>query len=134
MNKITKTFNGHPVDIIQHEGKPWLVAMDIAKALGYRNASKVMQSINRETVGLGRRNRYIVAIINEAGIKELTTKGRKPESHRFGLWAEAEVFGRVPAVDSPTGAPSVCPLGTIIQLLQKIQRDGCACSCSGGSH
>lgn len=135
MNTTIKTFNRQPIGIIEQDGETWLAAKDIAKALGYGNATKVIQCINPANVN---RSSYIIAI-NQAGVRELAYKGRKPKLQQFHRWALEEVFNKVqptaaPAMPPVQSVPSACPLGAIIQLLQQMQRDGGGCQCSGGSH
>lgn len=126
MSHSIKKYNGHPIGIIEQDGTPWLVAVDIARALDYTNSSKVIRSISECNLLRIHHNGYKVIIINEEGIKELTTTSRKRDALQFGEWVQREVFGK--------GSPSGCPLGAIIEILQAMQRDGCGCKCSGGSH
>lgn len=134
MNTITKTFNRQPIGIIEQDGTPWLLAKDVAKALGYGNTSKVIHCLSPANV---KRIGKMVAI-NKAGVLELAANGRKMLIPQFNQWANKEVFNKVQPLAVPECKPPVassgCPLGAIIQLLQQMQRDGCACSCSGWSH
>lgn len=128
MNIITKTFNGQPIGIIEHDGTAWLAAKDITKTLGYTNSSKVIHCLSPANV---KRINHAV-IINQAGVRELAARGRKRYASQFNQWANKEVFGKVQPIVVPVCNPPVassdCPLGAIIQLLQQMQRDGC-CQC-----
>lgn len=132
----TKTFNGHPIGITMHEGRPWLVAVDIAKALGYGNSAKVIHCINPLNVN---REGYTLTI-NEAGIQELADKGRKPLLPQFSQWAVQEVFNKVQPtvapvsqpVCKPSGVPAGCPFGFLMQMFQQMQQAGRGCGCSCG--
>lgn len=122
MNTITKTFNGRHIGIIEHEGELWLTAVNVAKALGYGNSAKVIHCISPTNVKrIGN-----TVTFNEAGMRELAANGRKTLLPQFSQWAAREVFAR--------GESSGCPLGTLIEVLQQMQRKGCVCSCSSECH
>ncbi|HCI53159.1 MAG TPA: hypothetical protein DE312_07600 [Gallionella sp.] len=135
MNTTIKTFGKHPIGIIEQDGGTWIAAKDIAKALGYPNATKIIQCINPANVN---RSSYVITV-NREGVKELAYKGRRSGLQQFHRWALKEVFNKgqpaaAPAVPLVQSVPSACPLGAILEILQKLQHDGCGCQCSGGSH
>jgi prophage antirepressor-like protein len=135
MNTTIKTFGKHHIGIIEQDGGTWIAAKDIAKALKYTNATKVTQCISPANVN---RSSYIITI-NQEGVRELAYKGKKPQRQQFHQWALKEVFNKVQPAAAPTvppvqSVPSACPLGAILEILQKLQRDGCGCQCSGGGH
>lgn len=136
MNTIIKTFNRHSIGIIEQDGGTWIAAKDIAKALKYTNATKVIQCISPANVN---RSSYIITI-NQDGVRELAYKGKKPQRRQFHQWALVEVFNKVqpvapaPVIPPVQSVPSACPLGAILEILQELQRDGCGCQCSGRSH
>ncbi|HET7833202.1 MAG TPA: Bro-N domain-containing protein [Gallionella sp.] len=124
MNITTKAFNGQPIGITEREGKPWLIVADIAKALGYLNTGKATDRISKAHLSNITRNGYRATITNEAGLYELLVNSRKKEAQEFSQWAAREVFAQA--------ASSGCLLGVLIEVLQQMQRNGRACSCSGG--
>ncbi|MEI7455883.1 MAG: Bro-N domain-containing protein [Nitrosomonadales bacterium] len=126
MNIITKTFNGQPVGITEQDGTAWLIVADIATALGYQRTHKATMRISKANLSSTMRTGWSVGTTNEAGLGELLLNSRKAKAREFSQWAASEVFTK--------GASNGCHLGAIIQLLQQMQRDGCACSCSGGNH
>lgn len=79
-------------------GKPWFVANDIAKALGYEDARRaVIQHVSdhdraeRPVIdSMGRNQR--TNCINEAGMYALVMSSRLPSAQRFKDWVHSEVL------------------------------------------
>lgn len=82
--------NGFWLSVVELDGAPWFVAMDVAKALGYRDAHNMARRLDDNEVRTlivstngGDRE---ATIINESGLYSVILKSRKPEARRFKSW------------------------------------------------
>lgn len=103
-------FNSHEVRIIDRNGEPWFVAVDVCNALGYLNTSKAIgdhldaDEKANESLGLAGSP---ANIISESGLYALVLRSRKPEARKFAKWVTAEVLpalrktGAYAVVDRP---------------------------------
>ena len=79
------------------DGEPWFVGKDVAKALGYSNASKsiadhvdIEDKLNNESLSsLGQRGGWI---INESGLYSLILSSKLPTAKKFKRWVTSEVL------------------------------------------
>ena len=84
------------VRVIERDGAPWFVAVDVCRALGISNASDMVSSLDDDersidtTDTLGGHQEVIV--ISESGLYALVFKSRKPQAIRFRKWVTAEVL------------------------------------------
>lgn len=80
------------------DGEPWLVASDVAKILGYRNAPDMTRRIDPEDVSTTRSARSTsggnpnVSIINESGVYNAVFGSFRPEAKTFRRWVTREVL------------------------------------------
>lgn len=78
------------------DGEPWFVAMDVARALGLRDADRITRrldlcdfhTLSRGTSGLSRD----MQIINESGLYCAVLASKKPEAKAFKRWVTSEVL------------------------------------------
>ena len=83
-NPTIFNFNKQPIQIVVKQYEPWFVASDVAKVLGYRNASDAARLLDGDEKGthnlrtLGGEQKVI--IVNESGLYALVLKSRKPEA------------------------------------------------------
>lgn len=96
MHQITQfQFEQHEVRIVEINGEPWWIAMDVADSLGYSDAYKMTSRLdedekqNLQIGGFGNRG---VTIINESGLYSAVLGSEKPEAKRFKKWVTAEVL------------------------------------------
>lgn len=98
MNNQLQVFNNSlfgEVRFINMEGKPFAVANDVAKALGYKNTSKATSDHCK-----GITKRYILTnggqqelnIIPESDIYRLIIKSKLPQAEKFEQWVMEEVL------------------------------------------
>lgn len=72
-------------------GQPWFVGKDVAKVLGYKNASKALidhvdeeDKLNNESLSsLGQRGGWMV---NESGLYSLIMSSKLPTAKQFKRW------------------------------------------------
>lgn len=86
------------VRFIEVEGKPYAVAKDIAKALGYSNPQKAIRDhckgVN-ETVTPTNGGNQIIKIIPESDIYRLIFKSKLPQAEKFEKWVMEEVLPQI---------------------------------------
>lgn len=77
------------------KGEPWVLALDVAKALGYSDAEAMTRKLdkdeiqNRQIVGFGNRG---VNLINESGLYHAIITSYKPEAEKFRKRVTSEVL------------------------------------------
>lgn len=80
-------YEGHQVRVIVIDDEPWLVAADIARALGYGSAKDALRMVDESEKG-----RHLVptpggeqqvSILSEGGMYELLFLSRRPDAKRF---------------------------------------------------
>lgn len=109
-NIIHFDFNSHAVRVIDDNGEPWFVAMDVAEVLDYSDAHKMTSKLdedekqNRQIRGSGFNPKGTI-LINEAGLYSCILTSQKPEAKPFKRWVTHEVL---PAIRK-TGVYSVRP-------------------------
>jgi hypothetical protein len=104
----TFSFKGADVRILDRDGEPWWVAVDVGRALGLKgNGHDLTKHLDGDEKGaisnrtLGGNQR--VVCVNESGLWALVLQSRKPEAKEFRKWATSEV---IPSIRK-TGAYSV---------------------------
>lgn len=124
-NPTIFNFNKQPIQIVVKQYEPWFVASDVAKVLGYRNASDAARLLDGDEKGthnlrtLGGEQKVI--IVNESGLYALVLKSRKPEAKPFRRWVTSEVLPTI----RKTGGYS-CPIATITPSQQLRLREAVA--------
>ena len=87
------------VRFIEVEGKPYAVANDVAKALGYSNPSKATNDHCKNSSlvwgndSLGRQQQF--KIIPESDIYRLIFKSKLPQAEKFEKWVMEEVLPQI---------------------------------------
>lgn len=138
----TFKFGDQQIRVIDKDGQPWFVAVDLAKALGYHNTHDAGRLLDDDEKGahivrtLGGKQKLV--IVNESGMYALVLKSRKPEAKPFRRWVTSEVLpsirkngsyvkpgtilhSKFPHVHfEPMPAGSVCFTPDEIELLQTI--------------
>lgn len=110
-------FEGVRVRVIMIEGKPWFVASDVAKVLGYRDAANGVRAARLRK----HQHRYSdvstpsgtqrMHVISEAGLYRMVMRSERPEAEAFQDWIEGEVIPSLLAKGTYTvpGAESALP-------------------------
>lgn len=89
-------FNNSEIRLIVRAGEPWFITADVARVLGYRDASNAGRVLDDDEKGT-----HIVStpggdqkvtVINESGLYALVLRSRKPEARKFAKWVTAEVL------------------------------------------
>jgi prophage antirepressor-like protein len=97
-------FGKRKVRVVEIDGNPWFVAMDVCKVLDLGNITEALRNhpenevddfSNTEVVSapdsIGRKNPRL-KIINEPGLYRLVFQSRKPEAEAFKTWVFWEVL------------------------------------------
>lgn len=113
------TFDGAAVRVITDpDSTPWFVAADVARILGYSEASALTRSLdfddekglrNVQTLG----GHQMLAVVNEAGLYSAILRSRVEKAKSFRRWVTHEVL---PAIRK-TGGYSTAPALTGPQLM-----------------
>ena len=92
---MIQVFEGHQVRIVVRGGKPWFVAVDVARVLGYERPDQAIRDHCKgaETYPLASRGqvRYL-KIIPERDVYRLVMRSRLPSAERFEEWVVGEVL------------------------------------------
>ena len=89
-------FNNSEIRLIVRAGEPWFITADVARVLGYRDASNAGRVLDDDEKGT-----HIVStpggdqkvtVINESGLYSAILKSRKEEAKRFKTWVTSEVL------------------------------------------
>lgn len=92
---IPFSFHSNELRVLERDGEPWFVAMDIAEVLGYSDAQAMTRRLdddetqNLQIVGFGNRG---ATVINESGMYSAILGSTKPEAKAFKKWVTSEVL------------------------------------------
>lgn len=96
MEIVKQVFSGQEIRMVERDGEAWMVAADVAKALGYRDAGNMTRILDEDEKGTqivstpgGSQE---MAIVNEAGIYRAIFASRKEEARQFKRWLAHELL------------------------------------------
>lgn len=96
---------------VEIDGEFWLVAYDVARALGYQNGSR---DVNRHVDEEDRKTMDVVdvygnerpmIVINESGVYSLIFSSKLPDAKKFKKWVTSEVLPSVRQTGSYSTQP-----------------------------
>ena len=93
MKLETFDFNSHAVRVVDQNGEPWFVAVDVCRILDLQNVTQALGALDsdeRAMFNIGRQGE--TNIISESGMYVLVLRSRKPEAKKFRKWVTAEVL------------------------------------------
>lgn len=109
--------------IVEMNGEPWMVGVDVAKALGYaapRNAiaSHVDEEDKTSALirGTGSNYKSMAILINESGLYSLVLSSKLPGAKRFRRWVTNEVL---PSIRKDGGYIKTAPGMTDADIMAK---------------
>lgn len=98
-NEIVKSFENDRfgnMRVIERDGNPWFVAMDVCRALEINNGRMACARLDEDEKGVslidtlgGIQN---LTIVNESGLYSLILGSRKPEAKEFKRWVTHDVL------------------------------------------
>jgi prophage antirepressor-like protein len=122
MTKQLQTFENKEfgkVRVVEIDGQPWFVGMDVTKKLGYRNSRDALfKHVDGEDKGVANcdtlRGKQNLTVINESGLYSLMFSSKLPAAKDFKRWVTSEIL------------PSVRLHGAYItdETLRRLQEDG----------
>ena len=116
------------------DGEPWAAAIDVAKALGYKEPQKAIRThVDPEDKGVSKMDtpggNQDVVIINESGLYSLILSSKLPNAKRFKRWVTSEVLPAIRKTgtysskpETPTFEPKRTSVGEIASLLLQIRQ------------
>jgi prophage antirepressor-like protein len=90
-------FGQQKVRVVERDGEPWWVAIDVCRALGMSDPRRSTDRLDREDwtitpVPDANGHEQPTVIINESGLYSLILRSRKPEAREFKRWVTSEVL------------------------------------------
>ena len=116
------------------DGEPWAAAIDVAKALGYKEPQKAIRThVDPEDKGVSKMDtpggNQEVVIINESGLYSLILSSKLPKARAFKRWVTSEVLSALRKTGSysvkpepPMFEPKRTSVGEIASLLLQIRQ------------
>lgn len=116
------------------DGEPWAAAIDVAKALGYKEPQKAIRThVDPEDKGVSKMDtpggNQEVVIINESGLYSLILSSKLPKAKAFKRWVTSEVLPALRKTGSysvkpepPVFEPKRTSVGEIASLLLQIRQ------------
>ena len=116
------------------DGEPWAAAIDVAKALGYKEPQKAIRThVDPEDKGVSKMDtpggNQEVVIINESGLYSLILSSKLPKAKAFKRWVTSEVLPTLRKTGSysvkpepPMFEPKRTSVGEIASLLLQIRQ------------
>ena len=116
------------------DGEPWAAAIDVAKALGYKEPQKAIRThVDPEDKGVSKMDtpggNQEVVIINESGLYSLILSSKLPKARAFKRWVTSEVLPTLRKTGSysvkpepPMFEPKRTSVGEIASLLLQIRQ------------
>lgn len=87
---LSQVFGKHEIRAVERDGEVWLVASDVAKVLGYRDAANLTRRLMEDEKGYSNLSTLggdqEVAIINEAGTYRAIFASSRQEAEAFKRW------------------------------------------------
>jgi len=97
MNNLTIfTYSSNSIRVVEIDGQPWFVAMDVCKVLSITEKSRGyavarLQDDERTLYQIQKGSRS-VSVISESGLYRLIMRSDKPEARKFQDWVTREVL------------------------------------------
>lgn len=96
MLNIQKTFQGHPVRIVEVDGLPHFVLADVCRVLDLTSPHKVASRLDEDEKGRTQiptpGGLQEVATVSESGLYAVILRSDKPQARPFRKWITAEVL------------------------------------------
>lgn len=94
--KIFESSEFGKVRVVEHEGQPWFVASDVAKALGYELPNDAVNAyckkLNKFSYGKSPQGAMPYNIIPESDVYRLVMRSNPPSADRFLDWVVEEIL------------------------------------------
>lgn len=95
-DRVFNFLGKHPVRVVIKNEAAWFVAADLARALGFRDATNATRGLEDDERGTHivstPTGQQLMTIVNESGAYALVFNSRRPEAKVFRKWITAEVL------------------------------------------
>jgi prophage antirepressor-like protein len=94
-NIIPFSFDQKQVRVIQRDGEPWFVAVDVCKVLGLSNPTEAVRHLDddeKSTLSITEGKYSKANAVNESGLYTLVMRSNKPEAKKFRKWVTSTVL------------------------------------------
>lgn len=127
-------FEGSLVRVVEDQGRVWFIAVDVARVLGYRDASNMIRILDDDEKGTHKvstlRGDQDLSIISESGIFHAALKSRRPEAVRLRRWVTGDLLpalrrdGHYSMAGTPASkTQALPPVRDMISLLDAIKKE-----------
>ncbi|AFJ21484.1 hypothetical protein [Salisaeta icosahedral phage 1] len=122
---LTEVFQGHEIRVVRHEGSVWLVATDVAQALGFRDAHSMTRSLDEDEKGYAKvctpGGKQRMTIISESGTYHAIFHSNAGHAKAFRRWVTRELL---PAMREnraiPSGDRAPVASGTMLDVAEQL--------------
>ena len=119
MNQILQQFKGQSIRIVEVDGQPYFILVDLCRVLELGNASKVASRLDEDeritlTLSEGNRGNPVVNAVNESGLYAVILRSDKPVAREFRKWVTNEILPSIRKTGSY--ATPVAPAPDFTQL------------------
>jgi prophage antirepressor-like protein len=107
--------------VVMRDREPWFVAADLARLLGFRDASNAVRYLEDDEKGTlqqstpGGVQEHLV--VSESGLYLLIFRSRKPAARRFRQWVTSEVLPKI----RKTGGYRMRPRASAAQIERQLR-------------
>ena len=115
---IPFNYNSKSVRVVEINGNPWFVAVDVCAILGVRNASDAIRRLDDDEVTLDQieGSHRKTNLISESGLYNLILRSDKLEAKPFRKWVTSEVLPSIRKTGGYQSTPAIPT--TMIEALE----------------
>ncbi|MES2832858.1 MAG: BRO family protein [Pseudomonadota bacterium] len=118
---ITLHFNGTGIRIVGIDGKPWVVAADVFRALGITNTTTAVKALGKDEVRLVEvLSQRPVQALSEKGLRKRLMRSTKPGAKALLDWAVYEALPAYREAHSTVPAGEGSSSSTVFGLAARI--------------
>jgi prophage antirepressor-like protein len=99
LEPVNFTYENHTIRAFKQDGETWLVAGDLAKMLGYRDAEHLTQNVDEDEKGTGN---YVtpgglqnMITVTESGCYHAIFRSKRPGAQKFRRWITGTVIPEI---------------------------------------
>jgi len=118
---IPFTYESKSVRVVDRDGEPWFVAIDVCRILDIANVTQAIQRLDDDEVTLCKTegSHRPTNLVNESGLYALILRSNKPQARPFRKWVTSEVL---PAIRR-TGGYAMAPAAPAVPALPQTFAD-----------
>lgn len=89
-------YEAEPIRVVTLDEKPWWVAADVAKQLGYNHVPSMVRMLGDQQKGVHKVHtlggEQSLTVISEGGLFKCILRSKRPEAERFGDWVTDDLL------------------------------------------